>query len=89
MCITVPDKIVESLISLPVSPITNYTVSARSVLAVLLPLSYFERCNSADLAVGTKGRRGVVTQGLLSETIVSSLISQCTELSCNVLYLLP
>lgn len=58
MCITNPDKIVESLISLPVSPITNYRVPARSVLAVLLPLCYFERCNSADLAVGTKGKRG-------------------------------
>lgn len=56
------DKIVESLISLPVSPITNWRGPARSVLAVLLPLCYFERCNSAYLALGIKGRRGGSTE---------------------------
>ena len=58
MCITSADKIVQSFISLPFSLITYYKVPACSVLAVLLPLSYFERCNSADFAVGTKGGRG-------------------------------
>lgn len=75
MCITSPDKIGESLISLLVSHITNYRVPARSVLAILLPLCYFERCNSADLAVGTKGRRGR-QHGVVSRD--HSLISNIT-----------
>ncbi len=86
MCITGPDEIVDSWISLPVSPITNYRVPARSVLAALLPLCYFERCNSADLAVGTKGRRGR-QQGLVSRdhSLISN-ITVCLKLCMCVLF---
>lgn len=55
MCI-IGVKIFESLTSLPVSIIINYRVSACPCLAALLLLCCFEGCNSAVLAVSTKGR---------------------------------